>query len=132
MEAFRSMVERRDLSDVESVLAEGVEFASPAAHQAYAGRALTAAILRQVLEELHDLHYVREITSADGRDLALEFEARVGDLQINGCDFLHLDDDGLIDRFKVMVRPLNAATELARRMAVRFATITEQRENGLS
>ena len=66
MEAFRSMVERRDLSDVESVLAANVEFASPAAHRPYAGRALTAAILRQVLEELQDLEYVREIISADG------------------------------------------------------------------
>lgn len=121
MKQFQAMIDARDLSDVESLLAEDIELTGFAAHQIHQGRPLVAVILRTVLEELQGMHYVREIISTDGRDCALEFEARVGDLEINGCDFLHLDDDGLIDRFKVMIRPLNAATELWQRLAVRFA-----------
>ncbi|WP_405477705.1 nuclear transport factor 2 family protein [Streptomyces canus] len=124
MKQWQAMIEARDLSDVESLLAENVELTGSDTHQRYNGRAVMAVILRGVLEELQGLHYVREIISTDGRDCALEFEARVGDLEINGCDFLHLDDDGLIDRFKVMYRPLDAATELSRRLAVRFASTT--------
>jgi hypothetical protein len=126
MKQFQAMIEARDLSDVESLLAEDVELTGFAAHQIHKGRPLVAVILRTVLEELQGMHYVRDIISTDSRDFALEFEARVGDLEINGCDFLHLDDDGLIDRFKVMIRPLNAATELSQRLAVRFAARPEK------
>jgi hypothetical protein len=39
-------------------------------------------------------------------------------LQIQGCDFLHTREDGLIDEITVMVRPLKAATVFAERMRV--------------
>jgi len=39
---------------------------------------------------------------------------------VNGCDFLHVNDDGLIDDFKVMVRPLSGATALAEAMGAQF------------
>ncbi len=46
--------------------------------------------------------------------------------RVTGCDFLHLDDDGLIDDFMVMVRPLSGATALAEAMGAQFERI--QRE----
>ena len=54
------------------------------------------------------------------------FEARIGDVAVEGCDFLHLDGSGLIDEFTVMVRPLSAAQTLATAMAAQFDQI--QRE----
>jgi hypothetical protein len=36
-------------------------------------------------------------------------QARIGDRGIRGCDFLHTDENGLIDDFSVMVRPLTRA-----------------------
>ena len=39
--------------------------------------------------------------------------ARIGDRELEGCDFLHSNDDGLIDELYVMVRPLSAAMALA-------------------
>ena len=77
-----------------------------------------------------DFHYVREIVSADGRDFALVFEAMVGDKQINGCDFLHLDDDGLIDDFVVMVRPLSASHALSNAMGAQFERIAQEAAGG--
>lgn len=38
---------------------------------------------------------------------------RWGDRQLEGCDFLHHDDNGAIDEFYVMVRPLSGALALA-------------------
>jgi hypothetical protein len=49
------------------------------------------------------------------------FQARVGDKQIEGCDFIHLDDDGLIDELVVMVRPLSGALALAEAMQAQLA-----------
>ena len=41
---------------------------------------------------------------------------RVGHRHLEDCDFLHTGDDGLIDEFAVMVRPLSAALALAEAM----------------
>ena len=41
------------------------------------------------------------------RDHALVFEARVGDKQIEGCDFIQLDEQGAISELTVMVRPMS-------------------------
>ncbi|MCD0449269.1 nuclear transport factor 2 family protein [Actinocorallia sp. API 0066] len=126
MTAFRKAVEARDEAAIEALLAENVVFTSPVAFKPYPGKAITAAILRGVLRVFEDFHYVREIASADGRDHALVFKAKVNGKEVNGCDFLHFDEDGLIDDFTVMVRPLSAANALADAMAAQFERI--QRE----
>ena len=36
------------------------------------------------------------------------FKRRVGDRELQGCDFLHTGEDGLIDEMTVMVRPRSA------------------------
>ncbi|GAB3705473.1 nuclear transport factor 2 family protein [Nocardiopsis oceani] len=129
MHAFRKAVEADDHNAIHALLAEDVAFTSPVAFKPYPGRAVTAAILRGVSRVFTDFRYVREITSADGRDHALVFEARVGDRQINGCDFLHTNEEGLIDDFVVMVRPLSAATALAEAMGAQFERIAEEAQS---
>lgn len=124
MHPFRAAVEARDEAAMEALLAENVVFTSPVAFKPYPGRAITAAILRGVMRVFEDFRYVREI--ADGRDHALVFEATVDGKTINGCDFLHVDGEGKIDDFMVMVRPLSAATALAARMGEQFERISAE------
>jgi SnoaL-like domain len=126
MHAFRAAVEARDLTAIDALLAENVVFTSPVAFKPYPGKAMTAAILRGVLRVFEDFHYIREITGADERDHALVFTATINGRQITGCDFLHTDDDGLIDDFMVMVRPLSAATALAEAMNDQFDQIARE------
>jgi hypothetical protein len=126
MHAFRAAVEARDLSAIDALLAENVVFTSPVAFKPYPGKAMTAAILRGVLRVFEDFRYIREITGADERDHALVFTATINGRQITGCDFLHIDDDGLIDDFMVMVRPLSAATALAEAMNAQFDQIARE------
>ncbi|MUL64595.1 hypothetical protein BOO86_08990 [Mycobacterium sp. CBMA 234] len=121
MPTFREAIDARDMDAVEAMLAEDVVFRSPVAFKPYSGKAITAAILRAVVEVFEGFHYVREIH--DGRDHAFVFQAAVDGLQITGCDFLQYDDDGKIVDFMVMVRPLRAAEALSRQMAARFEGI---------
>lgn len=121
MTSFRTAVENRDMAGVEALLAEDVVFRSPVAHKPYPGKAITAAILRAVIEVFEDFHYVREIDG--GENHALVFEAKVSGFDITGCDFLHFNDEGKIDEFMVMVRPLKAAEALAKAMGERFDQI---------
>ncbi|MFF1631763.1 nuclear transport factor 2 family protein [Streptomyces sp. NPDC058272] len=117
---FRKAVEAGDLAAVEDLLADDVVFTSPVAFKPYPGKAITAAILRGVSRVFTDFRYVRDIAGADGRDHALVFEAKVGDKEISGCDFLHFDAEGRIDELTVMVRPLSAAQALSEAMGAQF------------
>ncbi|MEU2430743.1 MULTISPECIES: nuclear transport factor 2 family protein [unclassified Streptomyces] len=128
MHPFRKAVEAGDHDAIPALLAENVVFTSPVVFRPYHGRAITTAILDAVVRVFEDFRYVREITGADGRDHALVFTARVGDREINGCDFLHTDENGLIDDFMVMVRPLSAAQALSQAMAAQFERISAEAE----
>ncbi|MFE1198918.1 nuclear transport factor 2 family protein [Streptomyces olivaceoviridis] len=126
MRAFREAVEAGDLDAVEALLAEDVVFTSPVAFKPYPGKTITAAVLRAVVQVFEDFRYVREIGDPDGPDHALVFQARVGDRELTGCDFLHVNEDGLIDDLMVMVRPLSGAQALGEAMGARFAQIAEE------
>lgn len=130
MHPFRAAVEARDPDAMTALLSEDVVFTSPVVFRPYPGKAITAAILRGVLCVFEDFRYEREIADPGGRDHALVFRARVGDREIQGCDFLHTDEDGLIDEFTVMVRPLSAATALAEAMGAQFDHITREAAEG--
>ena len=121
MNAFREAVEARDTEAMAACLADNVVFTSPVAFTPYPGKPLTAAILRGVMRVFENFRYEREI--ADGANHALIFRAEVGGKEIQGCDFLHLDADGLIDEFTVMVRPLSGAQALSEAMAAQFEQI---------
>ncbi|MBE1494300.1 hypothetical protein H4696_001400 [Amycolatopsis lexingtonensis] len=129
MNSFRKAVEAHDPDAMAATLAENVVFRSPVAFKPYPGKAITAAILRGVLRVFEDFRYVRELSGGEGHDHALVFEARIGDVRVEGCDFLHLDADGLIDEFTVMVRPLSAAQALAEAMAAQFDRIQREALN---
>ncbi|MET9255461.1 nuclear transport factor 2 family protein [Streptomyces sp. NPDC048182] len=126
MHPFRKAVENRDPAALEALLAEDVVFTSPVAFKPYPGKAITAAILRGVLRVFEDFAYEREIADPGGRDHALVFTATVGGKRIQGCDFLHFDEEGLIDDLTVMVRPLSAAQALAEAMGAQFDRIAAE------
>ena len=126
MHPFREAVEARDEAAIEALLSDNVVFTSPVAFKPYPGKPITAAILRGVMRVFEDFRYIREIADAGGRDHALVFEATVDGKKITGCDFLHLDDQGKIDDFMVMVRPLSGATALSEAMAAQFEQIKQE------
>jgi hypothetical protein len=123
MHPFRAAIEARDVDAATALLAEDVVFRSPVVFKPYRGRAVVGVILAAVAEVFEDFSYLREIGADDARDHALVFEARIGDKQVEGCDFLHLDDSGSIDELVVMVRPLSGAHALRDAMAAKLAAV---------
>lgn len=105
---WHELVENRDTSGLDGILANEVVFHSPILHAPQAGKRLTTLYLAAAMGVLcnSSFRYVRE---AIGNHLAfLEFETEIGDIHINGVDIIHWDDNGLIDEFRVMIRPLKA------------------------
>lgn len=114
MQAFRKAIEAGDLDALEAVLAEDVTFSSPAVFKPYTGKEATMVILRAVFTVLESFRYTRVVEQ--GADSVLVFEARVGDKALEGADFVHVNDDGLVDRLTVMVRPVSGLTALLEAM----------------
>jgi len=127
--SFRKAIEERDEAGIQAMLAADVVFTSPVAFKPYVGKPITAAILRGVLRVFEDFHYVREIHDSNGRDHAFVFETGISGVpgvKVTGCDFLHLNEQGLIDDFMVMVRPLSGATALSEAVGAQFDRIKQE------
>jgi ketosteroid isomerase-like protein len=121
MHPFRAAVEAEDMSAAVALLSEDVVFRSPVVFKPYQGRAAVAPLLHAVFEVFEDFRYVREIGAEGAPDHVLVFHARVGDMELEGSDFLHTAEDGSIDELMVMVRPLSAALALAKAMQAKLA-----------
>lgn len=124
--SFRSAVEAHDPEAFPALLAPDVTFRSPVAFKPYEGRDLVAAILRGAFRVFEGFRYEQELHSEDGRETALVFRATIGDTEIHGCDFIHTNDDGLIDDFFVMVRPASASKAVSIAMAEQFELIKQE------
>lgn len=129
MHPFRRAIETGEVDGVLELFSPDVVFNSPVVFRPYHGREALRVILSAVVRVFEDFHYEREIGSEGSGDHALLFRARVGDRELHGCDFLHTGEDGLIDEFTVMVRPLSAALALAE--AMKAEVLAVQRELGL-
>lgn len=116
MHPFRVAIESGDIDAAIGLLAEDVEFRSPVVFGPYRGREAVAGVIRAVANVFEDFQYLREIGQPEGREHALVFSARVGDRQLEGCDFIMCDEDGSIVELVVMVRPLTGAIALAKAM----------------
>jgi limonene-1,2-epoxide hydrolase len=117
---LRTALETRDLDAAVALMAPDVVFRSPIVHKPYQGPQAVRVLLEGVMATFEDFRYERVIGAPDAADHALVFATRIGDREIEGCDFLHENADGLIDEFVVMVRPLSGALALAEAMRAHF------------
>jgi SnoaL-like domain len=133
-EVFQAALERGDVKTASEMLADNVVFRSPAVFEPYEGKPATVVLLTAVSRVLQDFRYVRSFIEEDGRGMALAFEAKVGTRQVEGIDLLRLDAHGLVDDFRVMVRPHSALEALMTAMVpmIELVLADQGREVGAS
>jgi hypothetical protein len=117
LDRWHRIIANRDTGTLPELLADDVVFQSPAVHSPQAGKAITLKYLEAAARLLINEHfrYVEEWPS--GRSAVLEFETKLGDIEVNGVDMIRWNDAGLITGFKVMVRPVKALQTLMPLMA---------------
>jgi SnoaL-like protein len=115
---FRRAAEAKDIDLLIETLREDVELHSPVLFRGFEGRDVVTQVLTHVAATLEDLTYTDEL--AEGNTVALRFKARVGDRELEGIDFLELDDDGRVAVLTVFMRPMSALTAFNERMAERL------------
>ena len=125
LQRWHAMIARRDLSPLLELLDEQAVFRSPMAHNPYPGALTVSVILNAVLQVFTDFAYHRELASADGLNVVLEFSAKVGDRQLKGIDMIRFNEQGKIVEFEVMIRPMSGLQALGEQMAKRLAPYLE-------
>ncbi len=115
---FRRAAEAKDLDLMVAALADDVVLHSPILFRGFEGKEIVAQVLTHVAATLEDLTYVDEL--AGGNSVCLRFTANVGDRQLEGIDYLTLDDDGKVADLTVFMRPLSALTRFNEQMSERL------------
>ena len=117
IERWHQAVAGRDPQALRQLLAEDVVFVSPVLHTPQRGRAITLAYLQAALQVLNNgsFRYAHQWFGVDSA--VLEFDCELDGIGVNGVDIIHWNADGLIDHFKVMVRPLKAVNKVHEAMA---------------
>lgn len=126
LEQWHAMVARRDLSKLDTLLHPDAVFRSPMAYKPYPGAKAVSLILNTVMGVFSDFTYHRQLASADGLSVVLEFSANVGDKTLKGIDMVQFDADGKIVDFEVMVRPMSGLQALGAEMGQRLAAFAPQ------
>ena len=116
---WHEMIASRDLATLNDIIHPDAVFRSPVAHTPYQGRDALVLALSTVINVFEDFTYHREFATEDGKDVVLEFSAKVGGKQLKGADFIKFDDDGLIREFEVMIRPASGLMALGEEMGKR-------------
>ena len=102
-----------------ATIADDVVFRSPAVYKPYRGKGQVAGILRLVATVFENFRYTAEWR--DGATTVLFFEANVGERELQGIDILEENEDGLVERFTVMIRPLSGLQAVAAAMAAKLS-----------
>lgn len=117
---WHEMLETRDISILNELLADDVVFRSPVAFHPYPGKQVVFFILSNVIQVFEKFSYHREFLSEDGNNVVLEFSANVGDKKLKGIDMIQFNDEGQIIDFEVMIRPKSGLEALAIEMGQRI------------
>jgi hypothetical protein len=115
--AWHSLLEKRDPSGLDDLLADDVVFHSPVVHTPQAGKAITKQYLSAAFLVFNNdsFRYLRQIEGE--KDAVLEFLTVIDGITVNGVDMIRWNDGGQIVDFKVMVRPLKAINLIHQKMA---------------
>ncbi|SDT26509.1 SnoaL-like domain-containing protein [Pseudomonas sp. Z003-0.4C(8344-21)] len=120
LQHWHEMIRTGNLRALPELLDAQAVFRSPMAHTPYPGAPVVSMILNTVVEVFEDFQYHRELASADGLNVILEFSARVGTKELKGIDMIRFDEHGKIVEFEVMVRPLSGLQALGEEMGQRL------------
>ena len=121
LKKWHAMVAAGDLSELASLLHPKAVFRSPMAHTPYPSAQVVQLILGTVSKVFEDFTYHRQLASADGLSVVLEFSAKVHGKELKGIDLVQFNEQGQIVDFEVMVRPLSGLQALGDEMGKRLA-----------
>jgi hypothetical protein len=110
-DGFRTGVEALDLAATLAQMSPSIVLDSPVADEPFDGKEAVASLFTILFRTFEDLRFVEAYSSATGAEV-LHFRWRLGEREVEGVDVMRFDQQGLIEDYRVMVRPLSAVLGL--------------------
>lgn len=111
LRSWHAVAAARHPALIDALLADDVEFRSPAVFAPQTGKSVATVYLAAALRVLGpSLRYVAEWY--DGGSAVLEFEAALDGVYLQGVDILRWNTDDKLISFTVMARPLRGLEKL--------------------
>lgn len=125
LKVWHHHIQNKGQSGLSDQLAEDAVFHSPVVHTPQAGKPIVLAYLSAADRVLGNdsFRYVREIVDDEANMAMLEFELELDDIHVNGVDIISWNEEGKIQDFKVMVRPLKAINKVWEEMGKMLETM---------
>jgi hypothetical protein len=123
---YRTALENRDPEGLFNALHPDVVFDSPAFEGQVQGRDNVLTLFGVLATVFEAPEITDELTGERGH--AIAFRLSVEGHPIQGVDYLELDEDGLVRRITVTMRPLRSLHVLADRMAETWASLSAGQE----
>jgi hypothetical protein len=120
---WHALVVEQNLQALPALLHPQAVFRSPMAYKPYNGAPVVSLILNTVLKVFEGFTYHRELATADGLNVVLEFSATVSGRELKGIDMIRFDEDGKIVEFEVMIRPMSGLQALGDEMGRRLGPL---------
>jgi hypothetical protein len=125
LDEWHRIVSKRDMEALHDALAEDVTIGAPPYWTKLEGRPIVHHLLGLIIETIEGFTYYREWQ--DGNELALEFQGRVGDLDVQGIDLITLNEQGQVQNLDVLMRPTNTIVRLQEIVGPRMADFLQHR-----
>lgn len=124
LKVWHDRMESKSPEELSAQIADDAVFHSPVVHTPQAGKPLVMAYLSAADNVLGNdsFRYVREIVDESVNMAMLEFTLELDGIQVNGVDIISWNDDGKIQDFKVMIRPLKAINKVWEEMSKMLET----------
>lgn len=121
-DGFRAAAEAKDFESGRDLFTEDVVFRSPFVHTPYEGIDALGFLLGHVVQVFENFKYIAHVETDNVA--VLQFEATVGDKQLQGVDILKFNEEDKISEMTVMVRPASGLEALGKEMGRRIEAAT--------
>ena len=113
---WHNVVKSYEVKDLDEIIAEDASFSSQVVFKPMHGKEVTLMYLHAAGQSfnMNKFKYTKEVH--DGMNSVLEFETFIDDISVNGVDIIEWNEDGKIQNFKVMIRPIKAVQKVQEKM----------------
>ena len=108
---FPQALKERDFAAMREWITPTVVLHSPILTTPFEGREAVLELFEVILETVDDFEYTVDLGEGDLR--VVSFRTRIGSVEMEGANFMRLDESDRIQEFTVFFRPLPGTTVLA-------------------
>jgi hypothetical protein len=116
LHTYRAAISRGDVASLSAVFAEDIQLRVPLFTEPVGGRQAVAEILSVLFGVADSVHLGDSFTGPRGGH-AIALALKVGDVELEGLEYVHFDDDGLVDVLMVTLRPLEGLVAMQNTLA---------------